>query len=122
MMMKVERGNAAHPVNAILNYVYAALESQIRIKPTSCITFYVVHHAPTTVSLGWSGTTKIAHPVLDFVKRFRPRQLCHSHRRCVPAQAGHGETFQLHIFVKLTGDVADRFNRLIRLSAAFSAR
>src|ERR1700722_3728270 len=73
MMMKVERGNAAHPVNAILNYVYAALESQIRIKPTSCITFYVVHHAPTTVSqnlfsIGWSGTTKLAHPVLDFVK------------------------------------------------------
>ena len=27
--------NAAHPVNAILNYVYAALESEIRIKAIS---------------------------------------------------------------------------------------
>jgi hypothetical protein len=38
--------NAAHPVNAILNYAYASLESEIRIKAIS------VGYDPQSASLG----------------------------------------------------------------------
>jgi CRISPR associated protein Cas1 len=47
--------NAAHPVNAILNYAYAALESEIRIK---------------AISDGYDPTTGIMHEGSDGSSKF----------------------------------------------------
>jgi CRISPR associated protein Cas1 len=58
--------NAAHPVNAILNYAYAALESEIRIKAISegyDPTIGVVHE-------GSDGSSKF---IFDLMEPERPR-------------------------------------------------
>jgi CRISP-associated protein Cas1 len=58
--------NAAHPVNAILNYAYAGLESKIRIKAISDgydPTIGIMHE-------GHAGSSKF---VFDLMERDRPR-------------------------------------------------
>jgi CRISP-associated protein Cas1 len=68
--------NAAHPVNAILNYAYAALESEIRIKAISegyDPTIGIMHEGSDGSSkfifdLMESERPKIDRSVLDFVK------------------------------------------------------
>jgi CRISP-associated protein Cas1 len=68
--------NAAHPVNAILNYVYAALESEIRIKAISDgydPTIGIMHEGSDGSSkfifdLMESERPKVDRAVLDFVK------------------------------------------------------
>jgi CRISP-associated protein Cas1 len=69
--------NAAHPINAILNYAYAALESEIRIKAISDgydPTIGVMHEGSDGSSkfifdLMEPGRPKVDRAVLDFVKR-----------------------------------------------------
>ena len=92
--------NAAHPVNAILNYAYAALESEIRIKAISDgydPTIGIMHEGSDGSSkfifdLMEPERPKVDRAVLDFVKgtRFRPGRFCHSRRRRVPPQSGNG--------------------------------
>ena len=68
--------NAAHPVNAILNYAYAALESEIRIKAVSDgydPTIGIVHEGGDGSSkfvfdLMEPERSKVDRVVLDFVK------------------------------------------------------
>jgi CRISPR-associated protein Cas1 len=68
--------NAAHPVNAILNYVYAALESKIRIQAISegyDPTIGVMHEGSDGSSkfifdLMEAGVAKVDRAVLDFVR------------------------------------------------------
>jgi CRISP-associated protein Cas1 len=68
--------NAAHPVNAILNYAYAALESEIRIKAISDgydPTIGIMHEGSDGSSkfvfdLMESERPKVDRAVLDFVK------------------------------------------------------
>jgi CRISPR-associated protein Cas1 len=69
--------NAAHPVNAILNYAYAALESEIRIKAISDgydPTIGIMHEGSDGSSkfifdLMEPERPKVDRKVLDFVKR-----------------------------------------------------
>ena len=68
--------NAAHPVNAILNYAYAALESEIRIKAISegyDLTIGIMHEGSDGSSkfifdLMEPERPKVDRAVLDFVK------------------------------------------------------
>ena len=68
--------NAAHPVNAILNYAYAALESEIRIKAISDgydPTIGIMHEGSDGSSkfifdLMEPARPKVDRAVLDFVK------------------------------------------------------
>jgi CRISPR-associated endonuclease Cas1 len=68
--------NAAHPINAILNYAYAVLESQIRIKAISegyDPTLGIMHHGRDCSSklvfdLMEPERPKVDRKVLDFVK------------------------------------------------------
>ena len=68
--------NAAHPVNALLNYAYAALESEIRIKAISDgydPTIGIMHEGSDGSSkfvfdLMESERPKVDRAVLDFVK------------------------------------------------------
>ena len=69
--------NAAHPVNAILNYAYATLESEIRIKAISegyDPTIGIMHEGSDGSSkfifdLMEPQRPKVDRAVLDFVKR-----------------------------------------------------
>ncbi len=69
--------NAAHPVNAILNYAYAALESEIRIKAISDgydATIGIMHEGSDGSSkfifdLMEPERPRVDRAVLDFVKR-----------------------------------------------------
>lgn len=68
--------NAAHPVNAILNYAYAVLESQIRIKAISegyDPTLGIMHHGRDKSSkfvfdLMEPDRPKVDRKILEFVK------------------------------------------------------
>ena len=87
--------NAAHPVNAILNYAYAALESEIRIKAISDgydPTIGIMHEGSDGSSkfifdLMEPERPKVDRAVLGFRQGtcFRSGGFCHSHRRCLPA-------------------------------------
>ena len=87
--------NAAHPVNAMLNYAYAALESEIRIKAISegyDPTIGIMHE-------GNDGSSKFIFDLMEperpgrsrgagfrQVACFRPCRFCNSHRRRLSAQ------------------------------------
>ncbi len=92
--------NAAHPVNAILNYAYAVLESEIRIKAISegyDPTIGIMHEGSDGSSkfifdLMEPERPKIDRAVLDFVKGhvFDPADFVIRTRWCLPAQSGNG--------------------------------
>jgi CRISP-associated protein Cas1 len=58
--------NAAHPVNAILNYAYAALESEIRIKAIS-------EGYDPTIGLMHEGSDSSSKFVFDLMEPERPK-------------------------------------------------
>jgi CRISP-associated protein Cas1 len=58
--------NAAHPVNAILNYVYAALESEIRIKAIS-------EGYDPTIGIMHEGSDGSSKFIFDLMEPERPR-------------------------------------------------
>jgi CRISPR/Cas system-associated endonuclease Cas1 len=58
--------NAAHPVNAILNYAYAALESEIRIKAVS-------NGYDPTIGIMHEGSDGSSKFIFDFMEPERPR-------------------------------------------------
>ena len=92
--------NAAHPVNAILNYAYAALESEIRIKAISegyDPTIGIMHEGSDGSSKFMFDLMEPERPKID--RRgvgfrqgacFRSGRFCYSRRRCLPAQSGNG--------------------------------
>jgi CRISP-associated protein Cas1 len=59
-------GNAAHPVNAILNYAYAALESEIRIKAIS-------EGFDPTIGIMHEGSDGSSKFIFDLVEPERPK-------------------------------------------------
>jgi CRISP-associated protein Cas1 len=58
--------NAAHPVNAILNYAYATLESEIRIKAIS-------HGFDPTIGIMHEGRDGSSKFIFDLMEPERPR-------------------------------------------------
>ena len=58
--------NAAHPVNAILNYAYAALESEIRIKAIS-------DGYDPTIGIMHEGNNGSSKFIFDLIEPKRPR-------------------------------------------------
>jgi CRISP-associated protein Cas1 len=59
-------GNAAHPVNAILNYAYAALESEIRIKA-------IAEGYDPTIGIMHEGNDRSSKFIFDLMEPERPR-------------------------------------------------
>jgi CRISPR-associated endonuclease Cas1 len=91
--------NAAHPVNAILNYAYAALESEIRIKAISegyDPTIGIMHEGSDGSSKFIFDLMEPERPKVDRAAgfrqgpRFRSGRFCHSSRRRLQAQSGNG--------------------------------
>ena len=105
--------NAAHPVNAILNYAYAALESEIRIKAISegyDPTLGIMHDGSDGSSkfifdLMEPERPKVDRVVLDFITGhvFDPGRLRYSQRWRLPAQSGNGADGCREV-----GDIASR--------------
>jgi CRISP-associated protein Cas1 len=58
--------NAAHPVNAILNYAYAALESEIRIKA-------IAEGYDPTIGIMHEGNDRSSKFIFDLMEPERPR-------------------------------------------------
>jgi hypothetical protein len=92
--------NAAHPVNAIMNYAYAALESEIRIKAISDgydPTIGIMHEGSDGSSkfnfrFNGAGATEGRSFGIGFRQgtRFRSSRRCHSKRWRLSVESGNG--------------------------------